>query len=361
MRRRGASTASMIQQSEECSNAHIIHGVVQYDQSNFAVICWGQGSSPVGTGYPSDKQYLPSISKEMALVKQMADGIAKSDSNVIIEGESGVGKNVVAEYIHRSSDRRKGPLVRINCGGISETLIESELFGSVRGAFTGAIQDRVGFFESANGGTIVLDEITDIPLSLQNKLLHVVEDKCLFRVGSVKRIDINARIVATTNRNTKSLVQAGVFRPDLYYRLAGNRVNIPPLRMRTDDIILLAGVFLKKYSGGSKTISTKALNELIHYEWPGNIRELDACIQATVSSCHQAIINSNDLVLDHSVDSSRTAVLRKTISCLLSENGGSIQRTADRLGLHRNTIYYYTKKYQIDVRGIRLSSLFSKH
>jgi len=233
---------------------------------------------------------------------KIIDRVAKTDSSVLITGESGTGKELFAEQIHLRSPRNEAPFVRVNCAAIPEGLLESELFGHVRGAFTSAVSGRKGRFEMANGGTIFLDEIGDMPLSLQAKLLRVIQEKAFEKVGSDNTITVNTRILAATNRNIKSMADKGEFRGDLYYRLNVVPLHIPPLRQRAEDIPDLARFFMLKYMKQNKKefsgFSHDALEAIITYSWPGNIRELENCIERACVIAGGKWIKREDLLLN---------------------------------------------------------------
>jgi transcriptional regulator with GAF, ATPase, and Fis domain len=224
----------------------------------------------------------PQIKEVMDLVNR----VAKSNATVLILGESGTGKELVANAIHYNSDRKNKPFVKVNCGALPENLLESELFGHEKGAFTGAISRKIGRFERAHGGSIFLDEIGEMSFSTQVKLLRVLQEKQIERVGSTEVIDVDVRIIAATNKDLKRLVEEGRFREDLYYRLNVIPIKIPPLRERKQDIPLLVKYFLQKYSletgRRGMTISDSALDKLKTYSWPGNIRELQNVIERAV-------------------------------------------------------------------------------
>jgi Nif-specific regulatory protein len=232
-----------------------------------------------------DKSYHTLIAKSPVILEKLEiiDRVAKTDSSVLILGESGVGKELFAEQIHLRSPRGKAPFVRVNCAALPEGLLESELFGHVKGAFTNAIQDRQGRFELADGGTIFLDEIGDLPLSLQAKLLRVIQQKTFEKVGSDRSVTVNVRILAATNKDIETLVEKGEFRSDLYYRLNVLPIYIPPLRQRPEDIPVLADFFLQKYRAETKKqfsgFSNEAMEEMLSYSWPGNVRELQNSIE----------------------------------------------------------------------------------
>jgi len=224
---------------------------------------------------------------------------APAKASILITGESGVGKELVADAVHELSPRKDKPLVKVHCAALSATLLESELFGHEKGAFTGAVSQRRGRFELASGGTLFLDEIGEIDQNMQIKLLRVLQEKKFERVGGEHTIEIDVRIVAATNKDLKAEIEKGNFREDLYFRLNVVNIHIPPLRERKDDIPLLAAAFLKEFSqeNGKKIdgIHEKARSRLYNYEWPGNIRELRNCIESAVVMCQSKIITVDDL------------------------------------------------------------------
>jgi len=230
---------------------------------------------------------------------QVIDRAAKTDFSVLITGESGTGKELFAEQVHLRSLRSELPFIRVNCAAIPEGLLESELFGHVKGAFTDAAKDRQGRFEAANGGSLFLDEIGDLPLPLQAKILRVIQEKKFEKVGSNNTVNVNVRVIAATNKDIEQQVQDGLFRQDLYYRLNVLPINIPPLRQRHDDIMELANFFLKK--GKNETnrqfdgFSQEAVNALLSYSWPGNVRELQNCIERAFVIGKNKVIEANDL------------------------------------------------------------------
>jgi len=236
---------------------------------------------------------------EMQKVLDNAFKVANYDCNVLITGESGVGKEILATVIHKCSDRNYLPSIKINCGSIPKNLLESELFGYEKGSFTGADKNgKLGFFELANGGTLFLDEVGELPLDLQVKLLRAIQEKEIYRVGGVKPIHIDVRIIAATNKNLKMLVEQGLFREDLYYRLNVFPIQIPPLRERTSDIIPLTKHFIKKYNQKfklNKTFDQSSLDYILDYEWPGNIRELENMIQRLLISVDNNVITILDV------------------------------------------------------------------
>lgn len=293
------------------------------------------------------------------VINNISIAIGKASSSlatVLITGESGTGKELVARAIHYDSRRSSSPFVPVNCGGIPEGLLESELFGHVKGAFTGAIESRAGFFHTADGGTIFLDEISEMSLSMQVKLLRVLQDKNICMVGSGRTRKVDVRILAATNKVLHDLVKKGLFREDLFYRLNVITISIPPLRERGDDIILLANHFATRFTAESGRsplrFSDKALQSLRRYNWPGNIRELENVIQRLVVMTDGDLIEVPDLP-----ELCRFSALRKTgfgrtlaeveaeyISNVLAEVDGNKTQAAEILGIDRKTLREKLKK-----------------
>ncbi len=252
----------------------------------------------------TDRGYHTMIARSPVILEKLdiVERVAKSDSSVLILGESGVGKELFAEQLHLKSDRVNGPLIRVNCAALPEGLLESELFGHVKGAFTDAVSHRKGRFETADKGTIFLDEIGDLPLSLQSKLLRVIQNKSFEKVGSSETITVNVRIIAATNRDIEKLVEEQKFRSDLYYRLNVLPLYIPPLRQRIEDIPELASFFLKKFRNEVKKeflgFSEGAMSAILSYSWPGNIRELENTVERACVIGKPPYIREEDLLLN---------------------------------------------------------------
>lgn len=246
----------------------------------------------------SDSPFIAN-SDVMRRTTNTAKHIARVDSTVLIVGDSGVGKELMARYVHTQSSRSAHPFVAVNCGAISESLLESELFGHSKGSFTGASKDRLGYLETADGGTLFLDEIGEISLAMQVKLLRALQEREICRVGENITRPFNVRIIAATNRNLLDEVQTGRFRSDFYYRLRVIELQVPPLRERREDILLLARVFLKKFSKDLKPQITdftpNAITQLLKYDWPGNVRELSNAVEYAVAMCRGECIDSFDL------------------------------------------------------------------
>lgn len=258
----------------------------------------------------SGSDYHPFVVKSAAVMDllHVIDEVAKANTTILITGESGVGKELFAEQIHLRSARNGKPFVRVNCAALSSSLLESELFGHVKGAFTDAVSDRKGRFEAADGGTLFLDEIGELPLELQAKLLRVLQNHTFERVGSSKTVSVDVRIVAATNRNLEKMVEEGSFRSDLFYRLNVMPLNIPPLRERKEDILPLAKFFLSKFGNETKKsfdgFSPSAENALLDYYWPGNIRELENSIERACVLGTPPIIQAEDLRISVSLPAS---------------------------------------------------------
>ena len=275
---------------------------------------------------------------------------ASTSATVLITGESGTGKELVARSIHYSSSRASAPFVPVNCGGIPEGLLESELFGHVKGAFTGATESRAGFFQTADGGTIFLDEISDTSLSMQAKLLRVLQDKEVYMVGASRSRKVDVRIIAATNKDLAGLVRKGVFREDLFFRLNVLTIVLPPLRERGDDILLLAHHFVTKYAQefGKSTLrfSDNALQVLRDYRWPGNIRELENVIQRLVVMTDGDLIEVSDLPSLMRFSALRETGLNRTLAeveaeyirNVLASVDGNKTKAAEILGIDRKTL-----------------------
>jgi len=297
-------------------------------------------------------------SKKMEEIFELIKTVANSEAVVMIRGESGTGKELIARAIHANSKRKYGPLVALSCGALPETLLESELFGYEKGAFTGAEHSRKGRIEMASGGTLFLDEIGDISPKTQVALLRVLQEKHIYRLGSTKPITVDIRIISATHRNLEEDAREGKFREDLYYRLNVVPINVPPLRERREDIPLLANHFLHKYTmANSKKIngiSGEAMKMLIGYHWPGNIRELENVIERAVVVSKTDEIIPNDLteVVQKGKEESTPRTLDESekghISRILEDNGWNISKSAAELGIDRATLYSKIKKYKIE-------------
>jgi len=317
-----------------------------------------------------DKYHFENIignSGPMQDIYKLVDKAARSNSNVVVYGESGTGKELIARAIHYNSGRAEKPFVAVSCGAIPETLLESELFGYAKGAFTGAVADKKGQFEVANGGTLFLDEIGDIPLTIQVKLLRVLQEREFTRVGSTKSIKMDIRLISATNRDLASEVENGGFRQDLYYRLHVVPIYLPPLRDRKEDVSPLAEHFLKKYckenKKGIKGFSSDVMNQLMAYNWPGNVRELENIVQRIVTFEESDTATSDSLPPNfrqqveyherlykdgvENLEELVEKVEKQHIVRMLRETRGRRTDTASRLGIDRRTLYGKIKKYGI--------------
>ena len=321
-------------------------------------------------------QNIIGISKGLGDVLGRVAKVAKSNVSVLLRGESGTGKEIIARTIHSASPRHDKPLIKVNCSAIPDTLLESELFGYTRGAFTGAYEDRNGLFKVADGGTIFLDEIGEISPALQVKLLHVLQDGEFQRLGDyTESIKVDVRIVAATNKNLEEAVEKGSFRKDLYYRLNVIPILIPPLRERKEDIPYLVEHFMKKYAppGTSYTISKEVFSLLNAYHWPGNIRELENAIEHAIVMAEGNNIGVDDLPLaiktyneqgiqdTHSPDINHATLEemeRHALLNALNKTRGNFTRAARLLGITRRTLGYRIKKYKLEpeIEKLRSSS-----
>jgi DNA-binding NtrC family response regulator len=297
-------------------------------------------------------------SPAMVEVYKTVARVAPSRSTVLIEGESGTGKELIAAALHRHSGRAADRFVAVDCGSLTDTLLESELFGYVRGAFTGAVGEKKGLFEEASGGTIFLDEIGDIGPPMQAKLLRVLQEYEIKRVGGQEWIKVDVRVVAATNRSLEQLVQSGVFREDLFYRLKVVTITLPPLRDRREDIPLLAEHFLRRYAErNGKAIShltDEAMTLLVDYPWPGNIRELEHCIERAVALASGQVLTPEELAPElrstleatlHRGTPTLEEVKRRYLAYVLDETGGNVARSASILGVDRRSLYRMLRRY----------------
>ncbi len=288
--------------------------------------------------------------------------VASSDASVLIEGESGTGKELVARAIHTMSLRKEGPFVPINCGAIPETLLESELFGHEKGAFTGAHAQVQGKVEYAQNGTLFLDEIGELPPLLQVKLLRFLQDKIIQRVGGREDVTVNTRILAATNRDLLKEAKEGRFREDLYYRLGVVLIKVPPLRERKDDLLLLATFFLKRYcevyNKKIRGFNSEAIERMNGYEWPGNIRELENKVQRAIILSEGPLVDSHDLGFEEKSPVQRSAASelktlkevrdeaeKKMVVLALDKHSGNVAKTAESLGVSRPALYDIMKKH----------------
>jgi DNA-binding NtrC family response regulator len=296
-------------------------------------------------------------------VVRTVERVAPSDVSLLITGESGTGKEVIADLVHALSPRCKNQIIKINCAALPRELIESELFGSVKGAYTGAHADRDGLFRQAEGGTLLLDEISEMPIDTQSKLLRVLQDQEVRPVGGKTSYKTNCRILAATNRKTDEAIKDGKLREDLFYRISAISVYLPPLRERRDDIMPLANAFLKRFAAQANRVITgftpAAIDRLTTFAWPGNVRQLQNEIQRAALMCEGSTVDAPDLSFnaakaagEETTDTNFTlleGVERNAIIQMLKETGGNKLETAKRLGIGRQTLYNKIKAYGIEV------------
>lgn len=301
-------------------------------------------------------------SSKMKRIYDMVARVAKSDSTVLLQGESGTGKELIARAIHFNSSRAKKPFITVNCSAIPENLMESELFGHVKGAFTGAVKDKVGKFEAAERGTIFLDEIGDIRKDLQVKLLRVLQEKSIDKVGSTQDINVDVRVIAATNILLETAIEEGKFREDLFYRISVIPILLPPLRERKDDIPLLVQHFMAKHGGKDCKMLSEVLDILNRYDWPGNVRELENIIErAIVLKKEDNVINPEDIPDHIKIKQLRSQmsleipdegvkleeVEKALIINALNKAGQNQTRAAELLNISRQTLIYRMQKYDI--------------
>jgi two-component system NtrC family response regulator len=316
--------------------------------------------------------FIVSISRRMEEALNLVKRVAQSPATVLILGESGTGKELIARAIHYSSLRKEKPLVKVNCAALPENLLESELFGHEKGAFTGAVARRIGRFEQADHGTIFLDEIGDLSPALQSKLLRVLQEKEFERVGSSQTIKVDVRVIAATNRNLEEAIQKGTFREDLYYRFNVVTITLPPLRERKEDLPPLIEHFLKKYSRENNkavaSVTKEAKDLLMNYNYPGNIRELENIIERAVVLCRGDTVTQQDLPLnlqesevEESLKRARESrrslpeileeIERHRIAQALQKSGGVQTQAAEELGISERVLRYKMKKYKISEKN----------
>ena len=302
-------------------------------------------------------------SARMKQVIDVVEQVAGTKASVLITGESGVGKEVVADSIHQLSNRRDKPFIKVHCAALAESLLESELFGHEKGAFTGAVGRKRGRFELAHTGTVFLDEVGEINQSVQIKILRVLQEKKFERVGGEETLEVDVRVLAATNKDLSKEIESGNFREDLYYRLNVVNIHVPPLRERKEDIPILAAAFLKEFteenSRNIEGIDQKAINILYNYNWPGNIRELRNTIESSVVLCKGHVITEEDLPptirsgleqnsIKLSIGTSLADAEKEIIRSTLLRNNGNKSKTADILGIGRKTLHRKIQEYNIE-------------
>jgi two-component system response regulator HydG len=309
-------------------------------------------------------------SRRFVEVLKLAEHVAPTDSTVLIAGESGTGKEVVARYVHNLSSRSEGPFMSINCGALPENLLESELFGHVKGSVTGAIRDKQGLFAAARGGTFFLDEVGEMPPSLQVKLLRVLQEREVIPVGATESIPVDVRIVAATNRNLEEEIRRGNFRSDLFYRLNVIALDLPPLRERRDDLLLLIEAILLRLAAENnaepKALSSEALDAVVVYDWPGNVRELENALEHAVVLSRGTVIEGTalperittrrkePLVAERSYKNPALDVIERAyIMWVLQAEGGNKTRAAEVLGIDPSTLYRKLSRYEEQPEAVK--------
>ncbi len=304
-------------------------------------------------------------SSSMKQVLEQVARIAQVDSSVYIQGESGTGKELIARAIHLASPRRENPFVAINCAALPEGVLESELFGHEKGAFTGAIKTLKGIFQRAEGGTVFLDEIADMPLSIQGRFLRVLQERQFYPLGSDRPVSVNVRIIVATNKDLAEEVRAGRFREDLFFRIHVIPIKLPPLRERKEDIPLLVSHFIKKYSSRMnkdiKGIKARALKKLMLYDWPGNVRELENTIEYAVAMSRGKMIDEELITVTPAssisslrpYDEAREAFEREYLTNLLKHTKGNVSKAAEIAGRYRADLYNLMKKHGINPKDYK--------
>jgi two-component system response regulator GlrR len=308
-------------------------------------------------------------SERMERVLEIVSQIAKTDSTVYIHGESGTGKELIAKALYLASERKNGPFVAINCAALPEPLLESKLFGHEKGAFTGALRSTKGLFTQAHGGTIFLDEIGDMSLAIQAKLLRVLQERQFYPVGSEKLVDVDVRVIVATNKNLEDQVKQGLFREDLFYRIHVIPIHLPPLRERREDIPLLVEHFLKKIGQQMKKevrgFTPQAMQRLMLHDWPGNVRELENTVEYAVAMTQQEFITEElirqpgDAVLEKTwkpFKEAKNAFERDYLINLLQQCQGNVSKAAELAGKYRADFYDLIKKHNINLADFKKSS-----
>ena len=334
---------------------------IQLSQSRGEVNSLKQKEKDLKGSLRSNRKHIIGSSPQLTEVLNIVRKIAKTDTNVLITGENGTGKELIAQEIHHLSNRNEELLVSVDMGAISESLFESELFGHVRGAFTDAKENRAGKFEVASHGTLFLDEIGNLPLHLQSKLLTVLQNREVIRVGSNHPVPIDIRLICATNRNLPALVNEGLFREDLLYRINTIHIEVPPLRDRGEDVLVLAEFFLKKYASkydkSQLKINKQAQEKLLKYNWPGNIRELEHAIEKAVILSDSNILKPDDFFLRPVTGNHATTIIKDSLSldemekqlitAAIEKHPGNITAAANQLGITRQTLYNKMKKLNL--------------
>lgn len=339
----------------------IQHGASDYISKPFEIDNVIDKFKKIISHQSANKLSIPEVDTKMREVYQLCEKVAPSDATVLLMGESGTGKEVLSKYIHEHSARNDKPFVAINCAAIPDNMLEAMLFGHEKGAFTGALKTTEGKFELANGGTLLLDEISEMPINLQAKILRVLQEKEVEKLGSKRTIPLDVRVIATTNRDLKEAVNHGAFRKDLYFRLNVFPINLPPLRERGEDVLYLANTLLKRYATNDCSISLEAQHKLKDYHWPGNVRELENIVQRAAILAQDEILPEH-IIFDELGDSPKStpqnlqdhkehAEFFMILEVLDSFNGNRKQ-TSEKLGISPRTLRY--KLAKMKELGIKL-------
>ncbi len=335
-----------------------VKAAVRQNKSNRALVELKTAQKQLLGEQRHSRKMIRSCSEAVNRMYELVRKVAPTDASVLLSGENGCGKEIVAEMIHEQSARSEQVMIRIDLGSISESLFESELFGHMKGAFTDAREDRIGKLEMANGGTLFLDEIGNLPLHLQAKLLSVIQDRKVVRIGSLKEKEVDFRLICATNRDLKQMVKNGTFREDLLYRIHTVEIQVPPLRQRVEDIPLFLDHYIRYYTGRYQkkefSYDESLLRHLARHSWPGNIRELKHAVERAVILADGRRLSRKDFHLfplsGTAVNPSGetlTDVEKERIVGALAKNRGNISRAASELGISRFTLYRKMKKYEI--------------
>ena len=306
-----------------------------------------------------EQKFIVGSSPQLMQVMNLVRKVAKTDANVLITGENGTGKELIAQEIHRFSNRSNEVLVSVDMGAVTETLFESELFGHVKGAFTDARESRPGKFEVADKGSLFLDEIGNLSFHLQAKLLAAIQNRQISRIGSNQTIPVDIRLICATNKNLESMIKEGLFREDLLYRINTIQIEVPPLRERGNDVLVLADFFLKKYTSKynkpSLKINQQARDKLLKYNWPGNIRELQHTVEKAVILSDNNILKPEDFFMrpvsgiqNHATELTLEEMEKRMISQAIEKNQGNLSAAAGQLGITRQTLYNKMKRFAHD-------------
>jgi transcriptional regulator with GAF, ATPase, and Fis domain len=346
-----ALTVFAAQASLLVQNALLLHGLRRENEALRQVVAENQFGDLIGAG------------ASMREVYRRIERVAATDVSVLVAGETGTGKELVAREIHRRSPRASGPFVAVNCGAIPESLLESELFGHVRGAFTGAVATRQGKFQAAEGGTLFLDEVADLPLALQPKLLRALQERTITKVGDHRAEPVDIRVVAASNKVLEEEIGLGRFREDLYYRLNVVTIALPPLRERGDDVVVIARFFLQRYarefSSRARGFTPAAVAALRRHAWPGNIRELENRVKKAVVLAERPLVGAEELDLGPEslapvlpLAQAKDEFQKRYISEVLERNAGNRTKTAKDLGVDPRTVFRHLEKLEAERRGV---------